>query len=300
LNADFHSIQPLYPFEPHFQTVSGFRMHHLDEGQGNPVLFLHGNPTWSFLFRDYIHALRDQHRCIAVDHVGCGLSDKPGRDAYPFTLARRIEDLEALLKSLSVEKDITLVVHDWGGPIGFGFAVRHPEWLRSIVIFNSAAFLWPSGKKFPWILRACRKSHTLGCFIERLNMFALPASYLMCTKKTVSAQVRDGYLFPYRTLQNRTAILKFIQDIPLEPQHASYATMREVQAGLSRLQDVPITIFWGGRDFIFDREICEEWSRYFPRAVVHYFPEAGHNIAEDEKEAILPLLLRFLSQGCRA
>jgi pimeloyl-ACP methyl ester carboxylesterase len=300
LNADFQLIQPHYPFTPHFQLISGFRMHYLDEGRGRPVLFLHGNPTWSFLFRDYVLALRDHHRCVAVDHIGCGLSDKPEGNSYPFTLSRRIEDLEQFLHSISVEKEITLAVHDWGGPIGFGFAVRHPERIRSILVFNSAAFLWPPGKPFPWILRACRKSRILGFLIDRGNAFARPASYLMCKRRRISAAVRAGYLWPYRFRKDRTAILRFIQDIPLGPDHVSYAAIREIQEGLPRLRGIPISIFWGGRDFIFDREICAEWRRYFPDAVVHEYPEAGHNIAEDEREAILPLMLRFLSSEGRA
>lgn len=272
-------------------------MHYLDEGQGSPILFVHGNPTWSFLFRDYVLALKGGHRCIAVDHIGCGLSDKPGRNDYPFTLSRRVEDLESLMESLGVASGITLAVHDWGGPIGFGFAVRHPEWIERLVVFNSAAFLWPPEKKFPWILRACRKSRVLGFLIDRWNAFAFPASYMMCAKKKVSAEVRNGYLAPYRTLKSRTAILKFIQDIPLGPDHVSYAAIRGVQEGLARLRGIPVTVFWGGRDFIFDQDICSEWSRYFPGAEVHLFREAGHNVAEDEREAILPLLSRFLSPG---
>jgi haloalkane dehalogenase len=300
LRTEPPSIQTLYPFASHYHLISGFRLHYLDEGQGDPVLFLHGNPTWSFLYRDYVRSLRDRHRVIAVDHIGCGLSDKPGESGYPYTLERRIADLEELLDRLSLGKNLTIAVHDWGGLIGLGYAVRHPGRISKIVVFNSAAFSWPTGKKFPWVLRTCRRSWLAGFLIRRVNAFALPASYLMCKKRKIDSSIRKGYLAPYNTSSNRTAILKFIQDIPLEPEHVSYPMLKGIQDKLSSLQDVPMIVFWGGRDFIFDREICSEWSRYFPKATVHLFAEAGHNIVEDEKEAILPILRNFLTTGSRA
>lgn len=294
------SPHPLYPFRSHYQVVSGHRLHYLDEGRGDPVVLLHGNPTWSFLYRDYVRALKDEHRVIAVDHIGCGLSDKPAEDGYPFTLERRIADLESLLASLALSEKITLAVHDWGGPIGFGYAVRHPDRIKQLAVFNSAAFLWPPGKKFPWSLRTCRRSRAAGYLIRWLNAFALPASYLMCTKQKIDSTIRRGYLLPYNSRANRVAIHRFIQDIPLEPDHVSHKTILDIQERLPLLRDVPMIIFWGGRDFIFDREICAEWSNYFPGAQVHMFPEAGHNIVEDEKDAILPLLRKFLATESRA
>jgi haloalkane dehalogenase len=294
------SIRSLYPFPSHYQIVSGNRMHYLDEGRGDPIVFLHGNPTWSFLYRDYVRALKGEHRVIAVDHIGCGLSDKPTEDRYPFTLERRIADLEGLLDALDLSRKLTLAVHDWGGPIGFGYAVRHPERIKQIAVFNTAAFFWPSGKNFPWILRICRRSRAAGYLIRRLNAFALPTSYLMCAKRKIDSATRKGYLLPYRSWSDRAAILRFIQDIPLEPEHVSHRTMSDIQQGLSLLRDVPMIIFWGGKDFIFDRDICSEWSRYFPKARVHMFPDAGHNILEDEKDAILPLLRNFLVAESRA
>ncbi len=294
------SLHALYPFTSHYHAVSGHRLHYLDEGRGDPVLFLHGNPTWSFLYRDYVRVLRDEHRVIAVDHVGCGLSDKPGEDRYPFTLERRIADLESLLASLNLNQKLTLVVHDWGGPIGFGYAVRHPDRIKQFVVFNSAAFLWPAGKKLPWILRTCRKSRAMGYLIRRLNAFALPASYLMCTKQRIDSGIRQGYLLPYNNRANRAAIHRFILDIPLEPAHISHQTILDIQDKLFLFRDAPMIVFWGGRDFIFDREICSAWSNYFPGAEVHMFPEAGHNIVEDEKDAILPLLQKFLATESQA
>jgi len=137
----------LYPFEGrYFDRGAGVRMHYLDEGEGPPVVMVHGNPTWSFYYRQLVLALRDGHRCIVPDHVGMGLSDKPGDDRYAYTLAQRVDDLEALLEHLGVDRDVTLVVHDWGGMIGMAWAARHPERVARLVILNTAAFPLPSDK----------------------------------------------------------------------------------------------------------------------------------------------------------
>src|SRR5436305_7666249 len=119
---------PLYPFPGHHLAVGdGVRLHYLDEGAGEPVVMVHGNPTWSFYYRNLVLTLRDRYRCVVPDHVGCGLSDKPPADRYPYSLDRRVADLTALLDHLKLDRDVTLVVHDWGGMIGTAWAARFPE-----------------------------------------------------------------------------------------------------------------------------------------------------------------------------
>ena len=136
-------VDALYPFQSRFFEHLGLRLHYLDEGAGDPVVMLHGNPTWSFYYRRLVEALRTSHRVIAPDHIGCGLSDKPDDGHYDYTLARRVEDLDALLEWLGVEKNVTLVLHDWGGMIGMTWACRHPERIARIVVLNTAAFPMP-------------------------------------------------------------------------------------------------------------------------------------------------------------
>ncbi len=123
-----------------YQLPSGLRYHYIDEGQGPPVVMVHGNPSWSIYYRNLVEALRSTHRCIVPDHIGCGFSDKPDDSNYAYTLSQRIEDLESLLESLNLTEPITLVVHDWGGAIGMGYATRHPEKIARLVILNTAAF----------------------------------------------------------------------------------------------------------------------------------------------------------------
>ncbi len=139
----------LYPFESHWLDIAGLRMHYLDEGPRDApvVLMVHGNPTWSFYYRNLVLALRDRYRCIVPDHIGCGLSDKPGDDHYTYTLSRRISDLGALMEHIGPATPVHLVVHDWGGMIGFGWATERPAQIGNMVIGNTAAFPVARGKE---------------------------------------------------------------------------------------------------------------------------------------------------------
>ena len=124
---------PDYSFDHHYHSVKGLRLHYLDEGPKNcdgdaePVVMVHGNPSWSFYYRKLVNALRDNYRCIVPDHIGMGLSDKPDDETYNFTLDQRVDDLESLLDHLGITENITLVVHDWGGMIGLAYSTRHPN-----------------------------------------------------------------------------------------------------------------------------------------------------------------------------
>src|SRR6476661_3104523 len=136
-----------YPFAPHSFTRPHGRMNYLDEGSGDPIIMLHGNPTWSFYYRNLVLALRGSYRCIVPDHIGCGLSDKPAETLYDYSLKSRIDDLERLVDTLELTEKITLVLHDWGGMIGMAYAVRHPERIARLVFLNTGAFHLPETKK---------------------------------------------------------------------------------------------------------------------------------------------------------
>jgi len=137
---DRSAWQHLYPFTSRFIERGGLKYHYLDEGCGEPVLMVHGNPTWSFYFRTLIKALSNTYRVIAPDHIGCGLSDKPNLDRYDYRLKSRIDDLTDLIARLDLKEKVTLVLHDWGGAIGLAAALRRPEQIGRLVIFNTAAF----------------------------------------------------------------------------------------------------------------------------------------------------------------
>jgi haloalkane dehalogenase len=288
------AFRELYPFEGKYLSLSkGVRLHYLDEGHGEPVVMLHGNPTWSFFYRNLISGLRDSYRTITPDHVGCGLSDKPDDRVYDYTLRRRVEDLETLLEHLRLHEGLTLVLHDWGGMIGMAYAHRHPGRVRRLVVLNTAAFRLPWGKKLPWSLWLCRNTPAGPLLVHGLNAFCRGAARF-CVSHPLPAAVRAAYLAPYDNWRNRIAVLRFVQDIPLVPGDAAYDLVREVDEGLHHLCSAPMLVCWGMRDFVFDGVFLNEWRRRFPRAAVHCFGDAGHYVLEDAGDEILALVRDFL------
>ena len=251
------------------------QMHYLDEGTGPVVILLHGNPTWSFYYRDLVLTLvAAGYRCIVPDHVGCGLSDKP-RD-YSYTLARRIEDVERLVDHLAIT-EFSLVVHDWGGAIGCGLAGRRPAALQKLVLLNTGAF---RSKRIPLRIAAIKVPLFGEAVIRGLNGFAGPAAN-MSVKIPLSPAVKAGMLWPYRSWADRIAVWNFVKDIPLNQSHRSYETLVEVEAGLKKLADKPVQIVWGGKDFCFNKHFFKRWCELFPNAEVHFHKAHGHYILED-------------------
>ena len=287
-------FRELFPFQSRFYDHSGLRQHYLDEGRGAPVVMLHGNPTWSFMYRTLIADLRASYRVIAPDHIGCGFSDKPDDTRYTYNLAQRVRDLSVLLESVGVTRDITLVVHDWGGLIGLAWAVQHAERVNRLVAFNTAAFPIPAPTRLPLPIRLCRDT-ALGAFlVRRFNAFSVLASYL-APHRRLAREVRRAYVAPYDSWANRIATLRFVQDIPLGPADPSFEMVRETAAGLESLRSRPVLICWGERDFVFDHHYLDEWTRRFPSAEVHRFPDAGHYVLEDAADRVVPILRSFLA-----
>ncbi|UCE58446.1 MAG: alpha/beta fold hydrolase [Phycisphaerales bacterium] len=287
---DLTGLRELYPFESHYLEVDGLRMHYVDEGSGATVVMLHGNPTWSFYYRGLIKALRDQYRVVVPDHMGCGLSDKPSD--YPYTLSTHIDNVEKLIGQLGLS-DISLVVHDWGGAIGFGWAVRHPELVRRFVVFNTAAFMGPC----PFRIRVCRWPVFGDIAVRGLNAFARCAMVMACKNRSLmTSEVKRGYLLPYNSFANRIATLRFVQDIPLSRNVPSYMVLKEIETSLAQLADRPMIILWGARDFCFNDWYLRQWTARFPDADVHRFADAGHYVVEDAHDQIVPLIQEFLAQ----
>ncbi len=282
-------LEALYPFESNYLTVEGRRLHFVDEGAGPVVLMLHGNPTWSFYYRDLIKGLRDGFRVVAPDHMGCGLSDKP--QDYPYTLATHIANLATLIDHLGLT-DITLAVHDWGGAIGFGWAMQHRELVRRLVLFNTAAFPGPCPRR----IRVCTWPVFGDVAIRTFNAFARGAVRTACKKRDrMTPLVKRGYLLPYDTKANRIAILRFVQDIPLRATHPTYPLIKQIEASLVQYRDLPTLICWGGQDFCFHDWYYDEWKRHLPDAEMHRFDDAGHFVVADAHEKVLPLLREFLT-----
>jgi len=290
------SLKKHYPFTGKSLDLDGLSYHYLDEGSGPAVVMVHGNPSWSFYYRNLVTALSTRYRCIVPDHIGCGFSDKPDDDRYDYTLARRVDDLERLLEHLGVTDNITMVVHDWGGMIGMAYAVRHPGRIKRLVIMNTAAFHLPPTKRFPPALRICRDTKLGSLLVRGFNAFSLAASFVGCKRNPMPAELRKLYRLPYNSWKNRIATLRFVQDIPLTPNDRNYDLVSSVAKGIGQFHDLPMAIFWGELDFVFDRHFLIEWQRRFPKAEVHRYPDAGHYILEDMREEIVPLIAEFLQR----
>jgi cis-3-alkyl-4-acyloxetan-2-one decarboxylase len=285
-----------FPFAANYFQRNGHRLHYLDEGSsGDPVVMVHGNPTWSFYYRNLVLALRDTHRCIVPDHIGCGYSDQPQPPAYDYSLQSRLDDFTAFIDSLNLGDRVSLVVHDWGGMIGFHWATRNPDRVKKLVVLNTAAFHLPKSKGFPWRLWLGRNTSLGAWLIRSKNAFCRHAANIGVKRQPMSAETREWYLKPYGTWETRISVLKFVQTIPLKPTDEGYATIGEIDAGLAKLADKPMLICWGMKDFVFDRHFLAEWERRFPKADVHRFADCGHYILEDAAAEVIPLAKQFLS-----
>jgi len=283
--------QSLYPFASHELRLAGGRYHYLDEGAGPVLLLVHGNPTWSFYWRELVRGLRGQYRLIVPDHIGCGLSDKPSAAAYGYRLADRIGDLSALVEQLGLEQ-ITLVAHDWGGAIGMGTAVRMPDRFARFVLLNTAAF---RSRRMPWRIRVCRTPLLGRLAVCGLNLFARVALRMAVSRRPLPPAVRAGLLAPYDCWSHRVAIDRFVADIPMRPGHPSYDTLRKIEDGLAQFRNSPFCFIWGMRDWCFTPKFLDRFLEFFPGAETHRLADAGHYVVEEAHEQIVPLIESFLA-----
>lgn len=292
--VNVEGFRDIFPFRPNYKKINGLCMHYLDEGHGQPVLMIHGNPTWSFFFRNIVKNLPKGFRAIVPDHIGCGLSDKPPVSVYPYRLENRVKDIEALIDELEIKEKIHLLVHDWGGMIGSLFALRNLEKIASITVTNTSGFLPPGTKELPLRLKIVRN---LTAFskpaVLAFNLFAGSALY-MAPKKPLSQKTKKGMIAPYSCIENRISTYRFVQDIPIDDTHPSYSLVKWADDNLHRLSEKPMQIIWGEHDFVFDTDYFNEWVRRFPDKKAYFFKSAGHYLFEDEPEKISGLINTFL------
>lgn len=304
----------LYPFESHFLELSStssdknsprsalpssLRLHYLDCGslattaglhQTGTCLFVHGNPTWSFYWRNLILGLQDQYRCVAVDHMGCGLSDKP--QTYPYNLRQHTANLVALIDHLDL-RNVTLVAHDWGGAIGLGAAVARHERFSRLVLLNTGAFPPPY---IPLRIQACRIPVLGTVAIRGFNAFA-GAALTMATERPEGLEplVKAGLIAPYHDWATRVAVDAFVKDIPYRSSHPTFAVLESLEKSLATLEKLPAQLIWGMKDWCFTPQCLERFRQHFPRARVLELTEAGHYVVEDQPAEVLQEIRQFLS-----
>jgi len=287
---------PDYPFTPkRLEVRPGISMSYLDEGprDGEIVLMLHGNPSWSYYWRHLVLGLKDKYRCIVPDHIGMGLSDKPSDKDYTYTLQSRVDDLTRLFDSLGIDGPLTMAVHDWGGMIGFGWALTHEAQVRRLLITNTAAFPLPAAKPLPWQLKLGRDMKLGALMIRGFNAFSAGAARDGVMRK-MPADVRRAYEAPYDSWANRISTLRFVQDIPLSEGDPAWTLVNASAKRLPAYADRPTFIGWGLRDFVFDHHFLEGFQRALPEAESHAFEDAGHYVMEDKHEVLVPAMRRFL------
>ena len=281
-----------FPFAPHYYAIEGFNMHYVDEGKGEPIVILHGDPTWGYLYRAFIGPLSQDHRCIVPDHMGMGKSEVP-QDRSLYTLHQHIENLEALLLHLDLH-DTTLVLHDWGGPVGLGFATRHPERIKRLIILNTWAFApWPTAP-LPRLVEIIRSPKGEN-FVLKRNGYLEPA--LIGTTyhpEELTQTVMDAYRAPFPTPESRIAMLCWSRDIPVQKTDVSYAEMKRIEQGLSLFKQTPTMLIWGMQDLVLTPSVLSLWQKIYPHAIIHEIDDASHFLQEDEPERIVDYIREFL------
>jgi pimeloyl-ACP methyl ester carboxylesterase len=288
-----------WPFEPRWFDAPDGRMHYVDEGprDGRPVVMLHGNPSWAYLYRRFIPPLVEAgHRAIALDHLGFGRSDKPDR-AELYTIRRHSERAEALLEALDL-RDATVVPQDWGGPIGLRWAVRHPDRVSGLFILNTYAHRPRERVKLPPPLRLFRTPVVGEVLVKGLNMFT--RGFLLrggvVHRERLTPEVKRAYLAPHPSWSSRTPVLVFPREIPSGPEGPVSDLLADIEQGLQRhFRAKPVAIAWALKDVAFRREVLDGlWLDTFPDADVLRLEDAGHYLQEDAHERIVPALLAFL------
>jgi cis-3-alkyl-4-acyloxetan-2-one decarboxylase len=286
------TFEGTFPFAPHYYSSQGFDMHYVDEGSGEPVVMVHGDPTWGYLFRNFIPPLSQRYRCIVPDQMGMGKSAVP-QDWERYRLEQHRANLEALLLHLDLH-DITLVLHDWGGPVGLGFATRHPERIKRLVLMNTWAFAPWTGGPFPRLLALIR-SERGAAFVLQKNGYLEPA--LLGTthhSEKLTRTIMDAYRAPFPTPESRIAMLCWSRDIPVQETDVSYAEMKRIEQGLAQFTSTPILLVWGMQDPVLSASVLHRWQQIYPHATTYELEDASHFLLEDAPERIVQRIKTFL------
>ncbi len=288
----------LYPFPSKFVELTtpastGVRMHYVESGAVHQptVLCVHGNPTWSFTYRSVLQELQPEARVLAVDHVGCGLSDKPQN--YPYSLAQHIENLVNLIERLDL-RHIHLLVHDWGGAIGLGAGLRVRDRIDGLVILNTAAFPPPY---VPWRIAACRIPILGNWAMRYLNVFARAALHMTLHRlPRLETTVAEGLIAPYSSWQNRVAIARFVQDIPRRSGDATWKLLSDIERQMHHFNDRPVHLVWGMQDWCFRPECLHRFQALLPNAKSVPLEDVGHYVMEEAPAEVIAELRQVLAK----
>ncbi|MEY2613426.1 MAG: Haloalkane dehalogenase [Planctomycetota bacterium] len=324
MNREQVGWRSLYPYDSHYlalgsQQASGgaqVRLHYIDEGprggapelaphqpnsdrsdksgvqhQASSILCVHGNPTWSFYYRSIVDRFSATNRVVAVDHIGCGMSDKPPQ--YAYTLQQHTDNLVALIDAIDLQR-IVMVVHDWGGAIGLGAALRRLDRMAGLVVLNTGAFPPPY---VPLRIAACRLPWIGSFAMRHLNAFARAATVMAIDRlPRLDTNVRDGLLAPYDTAAHRVGIDGFVKDIPMSKTHPTFATLKKLESDLPKLGRLPIRLVWGMKDWCFTPECLRRFKVAWPNASVRELSDVGHYVMEEAASEVCEELAGLVIQ----
>lgn len=283
-----------FPYRSKYESVDGLSLARIDEGEGPPVVMVHGNPTWSYLYRAFIDPLVEAgYRAVAPDLAGFGRSEKP---LVGLTYEEQISSLSAHLVALDLT-DITLVVQDWGGPIGLGFASRHPERIARLVIMNARPRPFAATSDLPQIFAMFREPLLGEVLLQGLNAFVegmVPAG--IKHRDRITPELMQAYRAPFPDFNSRAGVLTLARGHPFGETHPDYE--REVAWGswVSRFRG-PALLICALQDHGYGAWALEVWREMLPHAGVETLPDAGHYLQEDAHERIVPWILRFLRES---
>ncbi|MHA1311369.1 MAG: alpha/beta fold hydrolase [Candidatus Helarchaeota archaeon] len=282
-----------FPFKPHFKKINGFDMHYIDEGNGEPIVLLHGEPTWGYLYRKFIPPLSKKNRIIVPDHMGFGKSDVP--HDKPYRLAQHIDNLSKLLTKLNL-KNITLVVQNWGGPIGFGFAVSHHDLIKRIVIMNTSVGVAKEHRRL-WF-ESMIENGTYNQLMSNMKIFIPQMMFSIFVKKFSKDEkkiIKKAYIAPFPSPEYCIGAKAFPLDIPKGKNHPSSEIMQKIRDELILLKNKPKILIWGMKDKIFPPKIIEIWQKIYPDIKIYKINEAGHYLQEDAPEQIVQIIKEFIN-----
>jgi haloalkane dehalogenase len=288
------TLEAIFPYQSKQHDVARGSIAYVDEGAagGDVILCIHGNPTWSFYYRSVIDQFKDSHRVIAVDHLGCGRSDRPSQAEFDYTLSAHRDNLVSLIDHLDLDR-ITLLAHDWGGAIGLSSVIARRDRFQRIMLLNTAAFPPPY---VPWRIAACRFPVLGTAAVRGLNAFAKAAITMAMSRNKMDPQVAQGLLAPYDNWKNRVAIDAFVRDIPMSKNHPTHATLTDLESALPSLADLPSLLVWGMKDWCFRPECLRRFQEVWPGATSVEIEDAGHYVIEDAREQTIDAIANFLSR----
>lgn len=279
-----------YPFEDRFEEIDGVRLHYVDEGVGPPILMVHGQPTWSYLYRKMIPPLvAAGYRCIAPDLMGFGLSDKPS-DESEYTLRRHVFLVTGLAEKLELV-DLTVVVQDWGGPIGLRYAIEHQTNLHALVILNTLV----RPIKVPWLFKVIFLSGSFSSFLVRrfdlLRMMSFSGS--LAFKRPLDRRAKEQYKLPHPTSKSRAGIAAFPKMIPTNPGHPNFEYISDIDRTLQKW-DIPVLVMFSDKDMVFKVAEGQRIADMVPNGRFQLVRDAGHYLQEDAGEEIAERIVTFL------